>query len=163
MNDFVIGRCSRRCRVSDRPLEPGERFYSVAVAKGGEVMRYDISESNWTGPPTEALGWWRGTMAPPKPRRIIATPNSQLVEILGQLCNDPNQRPLAYLLGVLLVRRKVLHPELSEEQTTDDSPAPQCLVHPATEQRFFVPVAEPEVESLNEVQESLQVLLYTEG
>ncbi len=34
MQDFTVHRCSRRCQKSDRPLEPGERFYSVVSRKG---------------------------------------------------------------------------------------------------------------------------------
>ncbi len=163
MNDYAIGRFSRRCRVLDRPLEPGERFYSVAVTKGGEIVRYDISESEWKGPPTEAIGWWRGTMDTPKPQRIVPTPNSQLLEKLGQLSNDPNQRSLAHLLGLLLVRRKVLQQELDDSSVLDNSPTHQSLVHPTTEQKFIVPIAEPELASLKDIQEALQALLYTEG
>jgi len=163
MNDYVIGRCSRRCRVSDRPLKPGERFYSVAVATGGEIIRFDIAESSWTGAPPDAVGWWRGSMAPTKPKRIVPTPNSQLVEKLGQLCDDPKQYPVAHMLGVLLVRRKVLHEEPDEELTAGETPSQQRLVHPTTEQTFFVPVVEPDATSVKEVQVALQALLYTEG
>ena len=163
MNDYLIGRCSRRCRVSDRPLEPGERFYSVAVATGGEIVRFDIAESSWTGAPPDAVGWWRGSMAPTKPKRIMPTPNSQLVEKLGQLCDDPEQYPVAHLLGVLLVRRKVLHEEADEEHGSDETPSYQRLVHSATEQTLLVPVVEPDAASVKEVQASLQALLYIEG
>jgi len=163
MNDYAIGRCSRRCRVLDRPLEPGERFYSVAVTKGNEIVRYDISESQWNGPPSEAIGWWRGTMDPPKPQRIVPTPNNDLVDKLSQLCNDPNQRPLAHLLGLLLVRRKVLQPELDDSSEPDETRNHQCLIHPTTEQKFIVPIEEPELVSLKDIQEALQALLYIEG
>jgi hypothetical protein len=163
MNDYVIGRCSRRCRVSDRPLEPGERFYSVAVSTGGEIVRFDIAESSWTGAPPDAVGWWRGKMAPTKPKRIVPTPNAQLVEVLGQLCDDPEQHAVAHMLGVLLVRRKVLHEEPDEELPADNTPSHQRLVHHTTEQVFFVPVVEPDAASVQVVQEMLQSLLYTEG
>ncbi len=163
MNEYAIGRCSRRCRVLDRPLVPGERFYSVAVTKNGEIVRYDISESEWNGPPSEAIGWWRGTMDPPKPQRMVATPNSELVEKLGQLCDAPDQRSLAHLLGVLLVRRKVLQEQLDDVSGPGDTSTHHCLIHPTTEQKFIVPIEEPELASLNDVQEALQALLYTEG
>ena len=163
MNEYAIGRCSRRCRVLDRPLAPGERFYSVAVTKGGEIVRYDVSESEWNGPPSEAIGWWRGTMDPPKPQRIVPTSNRELIEKLGQLCDDPDQRSLAHLLGLLLVRRKVLQEELDDASDSADSATHHCLVHPTTEQKFMVPIEEPELTSLQEVQEALQALLYTEG
>jgi hypothetical protein len=149
--------------VSDRPLEPGERFYSVAVAAGGEIVRFDISESSWTGAPPDAVGWWRGKMASTKPKRIVPTPNAQLVEILGRLCDDPKQFAVAHLLGLLLVRRKVLQEEPLEELTPGETPSFQRLVHPTTEQTLLVPVVEPDAASVKEVQDSLQALLYTEG
>ena len=162
MNEYAIGRCSRRCRVLDRPLEPGERFYSVAIEKAGTILRYDVAETEWTGPPANAIGWWRGVMDPPKPKRIFPTPNSHLLESLGQLCDDPNQRSLAHLLGVLLIRRKVLQQSMDDDALSETS-THRCLVHPPTEQKFTVPIAEPELSSLDEVQEALQRMLYTEG
>jgi hypothetical protein len=163
MNEYAIGRCSRRCRVLDRPLVPGERFYSVAVTKGGEIVRYDVSESEWSGPPSEAIGWWRGTMDTPKPQRIVPTPNSELVEKLGQLCNDPEQHSLAHLLGLLLVRRKVLLHDLDDISESAELATHHCLIHPTTEQKFMVPIEEPELASLKVVQEALQALLNTQG
>jgi hypothetical protein len=144
-------------------LEPGERFYSVAVSTGGEIVRFDIAEASWSGPPTEAIGWWRGVMAPAKPRRIIPTPNGQLLEKLGQLCDDPKQQAVAHLLGVLLVRRKVLQHQANEDLSSGEATLHQRLFHPATEQTFLVPVAEPDAISAPEVQEALQAMLYTEG
>lgn len=163
MNDYVIGRCSRRCRISDRPLEPGERFYSVAVAKAGEILRFDIAEASWSGPPQEAVGWWRGRMPQEKSRRSIPTPNRQLVEQLSQLCEDPNQQTLAYLLGVLLVRRKVLRESTDEEGPSEREPSHQSLIDPTSDQRFLVPIAEPDAAAAKGFQEALQALLFTEG
>ncbi len=163
MNDYVIGRCSRRCRVSDRPLEPGERFFSVAVAAGGEIVRFDIAESSWTGAPPNAVGWWRGKMASTKLKQVVPTPNAQLVEILGQLCDDPRRHAVAHLLGVLLVRRRVLYEEPDDELTSVDTRSHQRLAHPTTGQVFLVPVVEPDATSVKDVQDSLQALLFIEG
>ncbi|MDZ4848846.1 MAG: hypothetical protein SGI77_06105 [Pirellulaceae bacterium] len=163
MNEYSIGRCSRRCRVLDRPLQPGERFYSVAVTKGGEIVRYDVAASEWNGPPAEAVGWWQGVMDPPKPKQLIPTPNPILIERLEALCKAPDQSSLAHLLGLLLVRRRVLQPMSDEDPETADHEAYTRLVHPVTEQQFDVPNVEPEIGRLKDVQEALQAMLYTEG
>lgn len=99
----------------------------------------------------------------PKPKRIVPTPDIELVEKLGVLCDDPTQHSLAHLLGVLLVRRKVLQEELDESLETGETATHQSLVHPSTELKFLVPITEPEQSKLIEVQQALHALLFTEG
>ncbi len=108
MQDFSITRCTKKCRLADRPLVPGESYYSVVVLRGSQTSRFDIASENWKGPPEKAIAWWQSQM--PLKKTLIERPTSN-AELLGRfvetLDNDA-QSPLAYLLGMLLVRRKVL-------------------------------------------------------
>ena len=116
MQDYVIHRSTRRCRVSHRPLRPGETFYSVVEAKGASTVRYDIAAENWSGPPEHSIAWWRSVRPQTPLTGPTATPDETLRQRLAELCDDPTQAVLAYLLAMLLLRRRVL--ELLPEDET---------------------------------------------
>ena len=162
LQDYAIGRSTRRCRISDRPLVPGERYYSVIVPHGSEVTRYEIAESAWQGPPPEAIGWWRGIVAPLQVKKIVPTPIDEQLDALSQLCEDPSQTQMAHLLGVMLLRRRIL-------QTDDQGEPPAIdethfkLVHPGSNTEYLVPSVELDLELLESLQAALHALMYREG
>ena len=162
LHDYSIGRNSRRCFLTDRPLEPGERFYSVIVPQDGEAVRYEIAESAWQGPPADAVGWWRGTIVQQESRKIVPTPADELLEVLAELCQDTTRQPLANLLGLYLLRRKILQLDASDEAVAQSEQA-MTLTHPSTQRTFLIPNIEHDPEVLAELQSSLQSLLYREG
>ncbi len=109
--DFKVGRCSRRCYAENRPLEPGETFYSVVLpTEDGELQRRDYSARAWTEPPEGALGWWKGRIPEAGKQKLVLAPNPVLVEILRQLATNEERAELAYLLALLLMRRRVVRP-----------------------------------------------------
>ncbi len=126
------------------------------------MNRFDVAEENWNGPPDGAIGWWRGKMAASKPRQRTPTSNERLLEILAELCSDPDRQALAYLLGLLMVRRRVLRLESTEDGNFEEAQGYQCLVHPLTEERFLISQQEPDVAALASYQLALRELLYTE-
>jgi hypothetical protein len=162
LQDYAIGRSTRRCRISDRPLAPGERYYSVIVPHGSEVARYEVAESAWQGPPPEAIGWWRGVVAPQQAMKTVPTPIDELLDTLSQLCEDPSQTQLTYLLGVMLLRRRVLQAEDQAEQTASEATHFK-LIHPGSNTEYLVPSVELDPELLESLQSALHALMYREG
>ncbi len=162
-NEYVISKCTRKCAVSGRALEPGEAFVSVLIPKGDEVARLDIAATNWTGPQPETIGWWRGKMPAAAAKKLRPAPNGVLMDTLSDLIERPGQEPLAYMLALLLTRRRIL----TEEECLNAEPADQPqtvwrLVCPADGRQWHVPVAVPSPESLMALQEELNGLLFTE-
>lgn len=85
--DYKLGRCSRRCSVEDRPLQPGETFYSVVeIAKDADddetLARRDISAHAWQGPPEGNLGWWKNRMPEAGNRKLKLAPDAVLVDLM---------------------------------------------------------------------------------
>ncbi len=115
MQDYSIQRCTKRCKRSNRPLKSGEAYYAVVELRNANTIRYDVASCEWKGPPEHAIAWWKARMPEVKAHKKTPTPTVVLVEYLGQFCDDPEQQTLAYLLGMLLVRRKVL--EVSQESS----------------------------------------------
>ena len=163
LQDYSFSRCSRRCHVGQRALVPGEAFYSVIMAQGDNSSRADIAAENWQGPPTDAIGWWRSRMPPEGARKLRPAPDSVLLETLCQLVERPESEPLAYLLALLLVRRRVLTEDESLGcQATDEPSAVWHLQHPVDGRQWSVPMSLPTADAVQGIQHELTRLLFTE-
>jgi hypothetical protein len=108
LQEYPITRTSRRCHVGDRPLNPGERYYSALVMRGDAITRIDISAEHWRSPPENCVGWWRCRMPLDDSPKLRPAPAGVLLDSLTEIAKYPEQSRLAYLLALLLMRRKVL-------------------------------------------------------
>ncbi|QDS94986.1 hypothetical protein FF011L_37700 [Roseimaritima multifibrata] len=109
--DFKVGRCTRKCYAENRPLKPGETFYSVVLeTEEGDLERRDYSANAWTEPPPETIGWWKGKIPEAGKAKLVLAPNAVLVDLLRQLVANDDRVELAYLLALLLMRRRVVRP-----------------------------------------------------
>jgi len=156
------------------------------MAKGDDVARLDIAASSWTGPSEGAVGWWRNKMPAAAARKLRPAPTGVLLDTLSDLLQRPGKEALAYLLALLLVRRRVLQEDqdlLAMEAPTghatkchaagrvdasdDSSLAPLWnLVCPADGRQWNVPMVVPgaaQAESTkDELQAELKTLLFTD-
>ena len=94
--DFEVQRFTRRCAATDRELAPGESFYSVLLAEGAQVVRHDYAAEVWTGPPADALGWWKSQLpsADAKPKKPHWAPNEVMLQLFDELAERPDQADL---------------------------------------------------------------------
>ena len=164
MQDYSISKCTRKCAVSGRGLEPGESYVSVILADGENVVRQDIASSEWKGPSENAIGWWESCMPANSTRKLKPAPNGVLMDTLSQLIESPGQEPLAYLLALLLMRRRVLAEEDHDllADSIDEAPTHWQLTSPADGRQWNVPLASPSTDALEVLQEQLNELLFTE-
>ena len=156
--DFEIQRCTRRCDESDRELAPGETFYSVLLVKGAEVKRVDYCESAWNGPSEKALGWWKSQMPDPELNKMHWAPNDVMLHFFERLEGQPEQRDVRYILSLLMIRRRILR--LDDTEQCADGSEELVVFCPRKEAEFRVPVVEPGPQRIHEVQEALARLLF---
>src|SRR4051812_25963501 len=64
MTDYQIQPITRRCSISGRELQPGERYYTALVAEGDHFRRQDYALEAWQGPPPGAFSFWTGKVPP---------------------------------------------------------------------------------------------------
>lgn len=161
MIDFEIQRCSRRCATTDRELHPGEAFYSALVPQGSEVVRTDYSEEAWQGPPEGTLGWWKSRMPDPKANKLHWAPNDVMLHYFEQLEAVPDKQDIRYVLALLLVRRRVVR----HEETENNEQGNQRLVLycPRNENEYRVDVATPTQSRIKQIQEELARLLFAKA
>lgn len=121
LTEFKVNRCSRRCCVEQRNLRDGEWYYSAVIAEGEEFIRHDFSAGAWTGPPEQAIGWWKAKMPEAGSRKMVPAPDAVLVDLLRRM-DDERQGPLRYLLALAMLRRRILRPTATESASPSGEP-----------------------------------------
>lgn len=163
--EFAVPRCTRKCAVLGRPLEPGEDYVAVVIGDEDQLTRQDIAAAAWTVPPPKAVGWWRCRMPAAAARKLRPAPTGVLLDILSDLVQRPDKQALAYLLALLLCRRRVLVDEFQAESVTDSPSQAERewrVTCPADGRQWTVPVAIPSPDLVEALQAELNTLLFTE-
>jgi hypothetical protein len=157
MIEYDIQRCTRRCHATGRELAPGEIVYSVLMEADGDITRQDFSVQGWQGPPEGVLGWWKGIIADASNKRMHWAPQDVMLHYFEQLAGNPAKEDVRYVLALLLVRRRIVRVESTEQ----DSGCGETLVvySPRNEVEFRVKVALPSAEREAAIQAELSQLL----
>ena len=116
--DYQIQPNSRRCAISGRELQPGERFFSALVEEEHQFVRRDYSMSAWQGPPVGAFSFWTG-LVPTSQDKVKPRFDDDLLEecfhrLDGQ--TEPSRVNFRYVVALLLMRRRRLKFETSSVQ-----------------------------------------------
>lgn len=159
--DFEIQRCTRHCAISGRELADGEVFYSALFAKGADVERLDYAADAWTGPPENALGWWKSRMPERDAKKPRLAPRDVLLQLFRELESVPEAQDMRYVLSLLLVRRRVLRVET--EQRNAEGFEVITLYCSADETTHEVTAVVPDEERIDQIQDELARLLYADA
>lgn len=181
MQEYLIQRSSRRCHCLDRPLVPGERYFSAIVQRGSDLIRRDFSKEAWTGETADMIGWWVATIPPKKNAGLQLAPIPVLLDTLAALLDRPEKGPLAYILALLLMRKRILvensswdgmrvtenslqhsNSTLEAEETRAGSSSGIELRAPTDGRDFWIQQFEISAEESTILQDELTVLLYSE-
>jgi hypothetical protein len=164
--DFEVQRCTRCCAATERALNPGDECYSVLEVAGAEIVRKDYSPEAWKGAPDAAFGWWKSRVPEPTAKKIKLAPNDVLLELFDQLADKSEQQDLRYVLALLLVRRRVLRVDLTNDGAHDEdddesnhAAETMTLYCPKRDSSCEVAVAMPNSERIDEIQQQLSELL----
>jgi hypothetical protein len=155
--DYELQRPARHCAASGREFAAGEEFYSVLLAEGAELRRYDYAAEAWQGPPTGAIGWWKSVVPGQNAKRSPRAPNEVLLQFFDELAEQPAKQDMRYVLALLLVRRRVMR--LEEEQRGSGVGEVLVLYCPRRDATYQVPVVIPDQAKIEEVQQELASLL----
>lgn len=159
MIDFDIQRFTRKCHATGNELRPGDLFFSVLVPEGSEVVRQDFSKPAWEGPPEEAICWWKATVPDPQSTKLNWAPHDIMLDYFERLLQDPQQQDAAYVVALLMVRRKIVR--LDETEKGDDGVERLVLVGLKREGSYKIPVVEPTAKRIADIQNELTSLLQT--
>ena len=157
--DYEIHRCTRRCAATNRELAEGETVYSLVRLEGAELKREDFSAEAWTGPPEDALGWWRSRIPTRSETKARLAPNDVLLKLFRDLEDMPDKQDMRYVLALLLVRRRILRMDEVDQAAVAHE---LHLVCPRDETQYAVNVVELDERRIDEIQNELHGLLYAE-
>lgn len=163
MLDFDVKRCSRRCATTDAELAPGDRYYSVLVAEGAEVLRRDYSRAAWEGPPEGALGWWESQMPTEGAAKPKLAPSDVALELFDRWRDQPDHEDCAYVLALFLVRKRVFRFAETAFPVAHTGEEILRLFCPARAAEYDVPVIDVDSERADEIQTQLIELLYSDA
>ena len=161
MIDYEVHRCTRHCAVTQRELAPGETFYSTLSDEPGQVVRQDYSIEAWQGPPPGVLGWWKSRMPDRNAKRLHWAPNEVMLELLELLESQPDKQDMRYVLALLLIRRRVVRLEETQQEAPDREVS--VLYCPRREATYRVVTVVPDRQRTKEIQEELARLLFADS
>lgn len=131
------------------------------VAEGAEVKRRDYAADAWQGPPEQALGWWKSQVPHPHAKKANLAPSEVMLEYFQELEGRPDKEDERYVLALLMIRRRVLRQERTEQDEAGREIA--VLYCPRNEAEYRLPVVVPDAERAAAIQEELVRLLYSQG
>lgn len=161
MFDFDVQRCTRQCAVTGRELAPGETIYSALIQQGTGVVRVDYAEAQWKGPTDDVIGFWKSRIPEPNSAKLHWAPNDVMLHYFEQLAEDPRKQDVRYVLGLLMIRRRILRVEETEtEETGQDVLVLYC---PRDESEHRMKVMQPGRSRIASIQDELAALLQSDA
>lgn len=158
MQDFDVKRFTRKCAKTERELQPGEAFYSVLLADGADIIRQDYAADAWDGPPDESIGWWKSEVPDPKSHKVHWAPNDVMLHYFQQLESQPDKKDVRYILGLLLIRRRVM--KLDESVGNENQSGFLNVFCPKADCEYQIEVATPSPNRIQAIQDELAELLF---
>ena len=155
--DFEIAHVGRQCSVTGRTFAPGETYFSTLRLERGSPERSDFAAETWQGPPEGMLAWWKSKTPGVDAGKPKLAPHDVLLNLFSELSDRPDEHEFRYVLGLLLIRRKLLK---LEETRRDDGVEVLVLDCPRRNQQFELPAPALDAEHINEIQKRLIDLLY---
>lgn len=161
LDGYKVNRCTRQCYALERPLREGEWYYSVVLPCDEDFERRDYSAEAWTGPPDDAIGWWKNRMPTEDERKLVLAPKEVLIDLLRQMADFPERAKSRYLLALMLMRKKIVKETTDGENPSDDETLRVEVIDDGS--MLEVPVCPISRSESDTLREELNELLYCEA
>lgn len=155
--DFEVKASSRVCAESGNSLRPGEVYFSVLEVVDAQTVRRDYSTDAWQGPPETNIAWWRSRV-PAKEEKPKLAPADVMLNLFASLAEKPEEQKFRYVLGLLLIRRRLLR--RSESSQNEAGQEVLALSAPKRDEQYELIVSEPNPEQAEQIQLRMIDLLY---
>jgi hypothetical protein len=155
--DFEITNCSRQCATTGRTFAPGETYFSTLHMEGGSPVRRDYAASEWRGPSEGVTAWWKARTPESDSSKPKLAPQDVLLNLFVELADKPHEAEFRYVLGLLLLRRRLVK---LEETRRDAGGEVLVLDCPRREEQYELRVVTPDAERVESLQQRMVELLY---
>ena len=164
MTDWNIQSRAHACEACGKPFVDKETFHTLLFDEKADFRRSDICAACWQKQYSEGardrkgfVSYWHGVYeAPPPPSDPIQKDTAEsLLRKLIEL-NDPQYIPAAYILAVMLERKRLLK---VKEQLSRDSRRVFIYEQPGTGDLFTIVDPDLRLSQLEQVQRDVAALL----
>ncbi len=167
LHDWTIQARAESCDITHRPFADGEHFYTLLYRdKHDALHRRDVSEDAWrslqqAAPAAEPpFSFWRSKFTAPPAVAPETLPKEDAESLLRRFLTEgrPEQARAAYILAVMLERKRLLRPTDTRE---DGANGERLLMyeHVRTGETFVVVDPRLRLDQLAEVQREVAELL----
>jgi hypothetical protein len=164
MNEWNIQSRAHACEACSRPFADQQPYHTLLLDEPPELRRSDICEPCWqkqfASNAASRFGFishWQGIFEMPPPMVDIIqkeTAETVLRKLIAQ--NDPRYAPAAYILAVMLERKRILR---VKEQIVRDGQRVFIYEQPKTGDIFTIADPNLRLDQLEEVQRDVAMLL----
>jgi hypothetical protein len=123
----------------------------------GAPVRRDYALDAWQGVPEGAVAWWRSQLEGGDGARARLAPQDVLLNLFAALADEPSEAEFRYVLGLLLLRRRLVK---LVDTIADGAGQSLTLDCPRREEQFSLRVANPAAERQAELERRLVELVY---
>jgi hypothetical protein len=155
--DFEVTHCSRQCAASGRTLAPGETYFSTLHIEAGRSVRRDCSAEEWRGAPEGAIAWWKAVVPRGDGSKPKLAPQDVLPNLFAELAEQPDEADFRYVLGLLLMRRKILKLDETRRDSLGEILVLEC---PRRGEQYELRATTPDPLQTEQLQQRMIELLY---
>ena len=163
MNEWNIQSRAHACQMCEQPFADRQSYRTILFEQGKDLCRSDICEAcaQKAGDLRDHAGYishWQGVYEAPPPQPVEPIQKETAETILRKLIeqNDPHYAPSAYILAVMLERKRVLK---VKEQFQRDGQRVFIYEQPKTGDVFTVADPDLHLDQLEQVQHDVAHLL----
>jgi len=108
MQQFDFRRGGKKCSVTERPLEPGETYWSALIELAdGQTVRQDFSNESWEGPSDDCIGFWKQQVPDLDTGKVYWAPRSVLLSYFKHQL-EKKRDEAAFVMSLLLLQKRIL-------------------------------------------------------
>ena len=159
MLNFDFQRSSRRCAVSGREFDVGEKYFSVLLDDEGELVRQDVATDKWDGPPENCIGWWQSRVPDLAKGKVYWAPRDVLISFFEKLVEQGRDPDKTYIMAILLIQKRYL--KLLDTTPSETGESMQ-LINQSSRTNYEVGVCDVDAERANEIQTEFAEKLFTD-
>ena len=155
--DFEVTHCSRQCAVSGRTLAPGETYFSTLRMDDAALVRTDYCAEEWRGAPENVVAWWQATVPSGDAAKPTLAPQDVLLNLFAELAEQPSEADFRYVLGLLLIRRRILKLDETRRDARGEVLVLEC---PRRNETYELRATTPDPMHTEQLQQRMIELLY---
>ena len=110
MSDYEIAHRTGVCAVTQRTLQPGEKFYAVLFDTPDGFDRRDYSAEAWENPPQDYFSYWKSRVPPKQGKKRLFVNDEVMVDLMLRLAGREEEvkQHFRFVLSLILMRKRLL-------------------------------------------------------